>query len=225
MFTSIFDTTTDVLSVENTAILMGAALLLGLIVAVVYVISNEKYTKGFAVSLVLLPILVETVILMTYGSLGTAVAVAGTFSLVRFRSAPGTAKEIVSIFFSMAIGLACGMGEIGFAVVLTVVVAAVFLVLMKTPFAREKRDEKLLKIMIPEDLDYTEIFDDLFEQYTKKHTLDRVKTVNLGSMYELVYTVVLKNESEEKRMLDDIRVRNGNLTVVCARAAESAVVL
>ncbi len=225
MFTSIFDTTTDVLSIGNAAILMGTALLLGLIVAVVYVISNEKYTKGFAVSLVLLPILVETVILMTYGSLGTAVAVAGTFSLVRFRSAPGTAKEIVSIFFSMAIGLACGMGEIGFAIVLTVVVAAAFLVLMKTPFAQEKRNEKLLKIMIPEDLDYTEIFGDLFEQYTKKHTLDRVKTANLGSMYELVYTVVLKNESEEKRMLDDIRVRNGNLTVVCARTAENAVVL
>ncbi len=225
MFTSILDTTTGVLTMETSAILMATALILGLIVAVVYMISNEKYSKGFAVSLVLLPILVEAVIMMTNGSLGTAVAVAGTFSLVRFRSAPGTAKEIVSIFFSMAIGLACGMGEVGYAFMLTVVVAAAFLILMKTPFAQEGRDEKTLKITIPEDLDYTEIFNDIFAQYTKKYSLERVKTMNLGSMYELVYTVTLKHASEEKQMLDDIRVRNGNLTVVCARSAENSVVL
>ena len=159
--------------------------------------------------------------IQTSGSLGSAVAVVGAFSLVRFRSAPGTSKEILSIFFSMAIGLACSMGQIAFAVLITLIVSAVFLLLMKSPFGETHTAEKHLKVTIPEDLDYTEIFDDIFKKYVKKAELMKVKTVNLGSMYELDYDIVLEDSRREKQMIDEIRVRNGNLSIVCGRRAEA----
>lgn len=221
MFSSIIDSTTSSLTVQSVLICIAAALILGIVIAFVYMKScTEHYTKSFVITLALLPVLVETIILMTSGSLGTAVAVAGAFSLVRFRSAPGTSREILSIFFAMAVGLACGMGEIAYAVLFTAIVACVFFILMKSSFGGSPEEDKDLKITIPEDLDYTEIFDDLFEKYTSKHTLEKVKTVNLGSMYELDYSIRLKNPKEEKQMIDEIRMRNGNLTVSCGRHAE-----
>ena len=221
MFTSILDVSTGTLSLASVLACIGAALLLGLVVALVYRLCGEHYSKGFLVTLALLPVLVQTIIIMTSGSLGSAVAVVGAFSLVRFRSAPGTSKEIFSIFFSMAIGLACGMGQIAFAVLITLIVSAVFLLLMKSPFGETHTAEKHLKVTIPEDLDYTEIFDDIFKKYVKKAELMKVKTVNLGSMYELDYDIVLEDSRREKQMIDEIRVRNGNLSIVCGRRAEA----
>ena len=221
MFTSILDVSTGTLSLTSVLTCIGSALLLGLVVALVYRICGEHYSEGFLVTLALLPVLVQTIIIMTSGSLGSAVAVVGAFSLVRFRSAPGTSKEILSIFFSMAIGLACGMGQIAFAVLITLIVSAVFLLLMKSPFGETHTAEKHLKVTIPEDLDYTEIFDAIFKKYVKKAELMKVKTVNLGSMYELDYDIVLEDSHREKQMIDEIRVRNGNLSIVCGRRAEA----
>jgi uncharacterized membrane protein YhiD involved in acid resistance len=155
--------------------------------------------------------------MLVNGNLGTGLAVLGAFSLVRFRSVPGSSKEICFIFFSMAIGISTGIGYITFAFLTTIIICAVFLLLTKTSFGERKTDERTLKIAIPENLDYTEIFNDLFEKYTNKYELEKVKTTNLGSIFELKYKIVLKNISEEKALIDDIRCRNGNLTIMCSR--------
>ena len=207
---------------ESALICIAAALVLGIVVAFVYMKSStDRYSKSFVVTLALLPALVQVVILMTSGNLGSAVAVLGTFSLVRFRSVPGTSKEILGIFFAMAIGLACGMGQILFAVIITVIIACVFMILNRTKFGEKKGLDKHLKITIPENLDYTELFDDLFAKYTSRAELEKVKTVNLGSMYELDYDISLKDAKQEKQMIDELRVRNGNLSIVCGRHVEN----
>ena len=154
-------------------------------------------------------------IMLVNGNLGTGVAVMGAFSLVRFRSLPGNAREIGSIFLAMALGLAAGMGYLGTAMLLMIVSGGITILLISLPAGRAGRKE--LKITIPENLDYSGIFDDIFAKYTKKSELVRVRTVNMGSLYELCYQVDLKSEFIEKNMLDEIRCRNGNLTIVCGR--------
>lgn len=223
MFSSILTDTASTLSTSTALICILSALLLGLVIAFTAIIC-DNVTKGFAISLVLLPALVQVVITMVNRNLGTGVAVAGAFSLVRFRSYPGNSKSISCIFFTMAVGLALGMGYVSFATVFTIIVCAVYIILSKTKFAEIGIDAKAkeLKIIIPEDLDYTEIFDEIFDRYTSSIKLQRVKTINLGSMYELVYHIKLKNVNEEKMLIDDIRCHNGNLTVVCGRQSSVA---
>ncbi len=190
-----------------------ASIALGIVIAATYMICSEKYSKNFVITLTVLPILVMSVIMMVNGNLGTGVAIVGAFSLIRFRSIPGTSKEIGTIFFAMATGLATGMGYIGFAAIITVLVGALMIVLCKTGFG-DKKDETLqLKIVIPENLNFNGAFDDIFQKYTNKSKLDKVKTTNLGSMFELNYLVNLKKDADQKAMIDEIRVRNGNLTV------------
>lgn len=215
MFTSILTTTTEALSVTNAIVCMVSSLALGIAIALTYMYS-KKYTKNFVVTLVLMPLLVQLVIMMVNGNLGTGVAVMGAFSLVRFRSVPGSSKEISFIFFAMAVGIATGMGFITFAAA-TAAICLVFMALYKSGFGDNAASERSLKITIPENLDYTNVFDDLFEKYLKSSDLLKVKTTNLGSMFELHYDVVLKNLEEEKALLDDIRCRNGNLTIICSR--------
>ena len=221
MFTSIIDSSTSSISIETTLICMAAALLLGFGVAAVYRITTERYTQNFLITLALLPMLVEAVILMTSGNLGTAVAVAGAFSLVRFRSVQGTSREILGVFLAMAIGLACGMGQITFAALFTAVAVLTLVLFSRSGFAGREETFRHLRITIPEDLDYTGVFEDLFAKYTSRSTLEKVKTINLGSMYELHFQVVLKEAAREKEFLDEIRVRNGNLTIVCGRVADT----
>lgn len=223
MFSSLFSSTTTSLSISSVAICFGASLLLGIIIAVVYGLS-EQCSKNFLLTLIILPAVVQVVIMLVNGNLGTGVAVVGAFSLVRFRSVPGTSKEICIIFFAMAAGLATGMGYATFALVFTVALSLVFLLLTKTVLNTEN-GEKSLKITIPEALDYTTVFDDIFEKYASKVTLDRVKSTNLGSMFELSYMIVLKDKSKEKQMIDEIRCRNGNLTIICARPQRTNEVL
>ena len=191
-----------------------ASVLLGAALAAVHTYRN-RYSRSFILTLVLLPVMVQTVIMLVNGNLGTGVAVMGAFSLVRFRSMPGNAREIGSIFLAMALGLAAGMGYLGTALILMMVAGGITILLVSLPSGRAERKE--LKITIPENLDYSGIFDDIFEKYTKNPELVRVRTVNMGSLYELCYHVDLKSESIEKNMLDDIRCRNGNLTIVCGR--------
>lgn len=216
MFSSILDTAAGTLSAADAFICLGGALALGFIISVAYMVCGA-HTKSFAVTLTLLPVIVQVVIMLVNGNLGAGVAVLGAFSLVRFRSVPGSAREICAIFLAMAAGLAAGMGYIAFAAVVVVVVCAVFVLLSKTRFGEHKEQGKELKITIPETLDYTEVFDDIFQKYTKEVTLIKAKTVNLGSMFELKYEIKFKPDINEKQFIDEIRCRNGNLTVACGR--------
>lgn len=207
--------TSDNLS-TTTLICLGASLVLGVIIALVYMY-RSTYSKSFVITLALLPAMVQTVILLVNGNLGVGVAVMGAFSLVRFRSIPGSASEITAIFFAMAVGLACGMGYVVYGVILTLIMGAVIIFYNTVKFGEGSKDSRNLKIIIPEDLDYTEIFEDVLKEYTKKYSLEKVRTTNLGSLFELKYTVILKDVKKEKELIDRIRERNGNLNITCSR--------
>ncbi len=225
MLTSIITSmsqTAATMTMQEALLCMAAALVLGLVIAGVYMLTGA-YSTNFVISLVVLPVLVQGVIIMVNGNLGTSVAVLGAFGLIRFRSVPGTSRDIVSIFFAMAAGLAAGMGQIGYAAILTAVVALLLLVLHFARFGEGKAGEQQLKIQIPENLDYSSIFDDIFSEYLTSHSLNRVKTTNLGTMYELTYQIRMKDEKRQKEMIDAIRCRNGNLTIVCGRAQSGEV--
>lgn len=190
------------------------SLFLGLIIALTYMFKNT-YSKNFIVTLVLLPAIVQSVIMVVNGNLGTGVAVMGAFSLVRFRSAPGSAKEIVSIFLSMAAGLANGMGYVTYSLLITAFLCIVMIILSGVHFGENHGKVRTLRITIPEDLNYIGLFDDLFKTYTSAARLEKSKTTNLGSLFELQYVVHLKDEKTEKEFIDEIRKRNGNLSITC----------
>lgn len=195
------------------------ALILGMVVAGVYMFRNT-YTQSMAVTLALLPILVQSIILMVNGNLGAGVAVAGAFSLVRFRSAAGTARDITYIFLTMTLGLIIGMGYLGIAVIIAVVVCGLLTIYQGIAFGKKPSEEKELKITIPENLDYTGLFDDLFAEYTRQVELISVRTTNMGSLYNLHYHITLKSTDVEKELLDAIRCRNGNLDIVCGKVPQ-----
>ncbi len=180
---------------------------------------KSKSSRSFALTLALLPALVQVVIMLVNGNIGAGVAVAGAFGLIRFRSAPGTAKEIGMIFLAMALGLACGMGYVLLAILFFAVIAVFTLLLTAAGFAAEREEERELKITIPESLDYDGLFDDLLNKYTSAWALERVKTSNMGTLYELEYRVALKNKTAPKAFLDELRCRNGNLNIVCGRVS------
>lgn len=208
------DSTTGALSAAGFLVCICSALVLGLGLTLVYQ-TYARPTKSFAVTLATLPAIVSVIIMMVSGSLGAGVAVAGTFSLVRFRSAAGTAKEIGAIFTAMAIGLACGMGYPLFALLFTVILCAVYLIYAKSNFGESKRDalRRTLRITVPEDLEYQGMFDDLMERFTTEHKLTQIKTTNLGSMNALTYELTLREPGTEKAFIDQLRCRNGNLEI------------
>ena len=201
------------------AICTAVSLALGLGTALLCMYKS-RYTQSFIITLAMLPAVVQVVIMLVNGNIGAGVAVAGTFSLVRFRSAPGTAREIGMIFLAMAIGLATGMGYVALAVFFFLVMAVFVLALTALHFGGGDEHERELKITIPENLDYDGLFDDLFEKYTRSARLERVKTTNMGTLYELQFRIRLRGETVPRAMLDAIRCRNGNLDVVCAREPE-----
>lgn len=210
MLNSIFHAGT--FDIRSVAIAMTAGLLLGLVISVVYHITSEEPGR-FTVVIAVMPLLVTAVIMIVNGNLGTSVAVLGAFGLVRFRSATGSAWEIVFLFFSMAVGLAVGMGFISLAAIITVSVGILLVILEKTGYGQGVSRQRDLKITIPEDLHYADLFDDLFQKYAKNVQFRRVKTTNMGTMYELNYRLELRNPGDEKTFIDQIRCRNGNLTV------------
>lgn len=216
MFTSILSSVEGNLTIQNGLLCTVVSVVLGILIAVIYM-QQGNYSKNFVVTLAMMPVLVQVVIMMVNGNVGTSVAVLGTFGLVRFRSVPGTSREIANIFFAMAVGLATGMGYLTFSVAMVVVIGGMFMFLGKTSFGERKYNEKDLRITIAEDLDYTDIFEDIFAEYTSKHSLEQAKTTNLGSMYELKYHITLKNAKKEKEMIDQLRCRNGNLTIICGK--------
>jgi len=219
LFKGLFDTDlTTVISVTDFLLCLGFSLVIGLLMAFAYMY-RTRYTKSFVITLALLPAVVCVVIMMVNGNVGTGVAVAGAFSLVRFRSVPGTAKEICTLFLAMGAGLISGMGYIGFSLLFTVVMCIMFVLYNRLDFGTKKNSEtfKTFTITIPEDLDYSGIFDDIFSEFTISHDLVRVKSTNMGSMFKLTYNVMLRDVSREKEMIDIIRMRNGNLEIAVSK--------
>ncbi len=204
------------ITVSVFAICTAVSLALGLGTALLCMYKN-RCTQSFVLTLAMLPAVVQVVIMLVNGNIGAGVAVAGAFSLVRFRSVPGTAREIGMIFLAMAIGLATGMGYVTLAILFFIVMAVFVLALSVLRFGSGNEHERELKITIPENLDYDGLFDDLFRKYTRSAQLYRVKTSNMGTLYELDYHVVLKTERIPKDFLDELRCRNGNLNIVCGR--------
>ena len=198
------------------------AMVLGFGTALVFLV-RDRHTNAFSQSLALLPGVVTLVIMLVNGNIGAGLAVAGTFALVRFRSAPGSAKEITGLFMSVAIGLACGMGYVGVAVLFFVLMSVYVLGLGAARFGEESEKHRHLKITVPENTDYESLFADLLEKYTASHELIKVRTTNMGTLFELQYRVVLKDPRQIREMIDEIRCRNGNLNIVCSREAEKDV--
>lgn len=214
LFSSIFDTTAGInISLPNFFICMLSAICLGVFMAKIYQYKS-RCTKGFISTLALLPVVVSMVIIMVNGNIGAGVAVAGAFSLVRFRSLPGTAQEIGAIFTAMCTGLTVGMGYIGFAVLFSVIACLFALILNVSDFGITNDNSKTLIVTIPESLNYTEVFTDIFSKYTNYSNLILVKTTNMGSLFKLSYEIKLNDLSEEKAFLDEIRCRNGNLEII-----------
>lgn len=217
MFNTIFTAVSDgSISIAQAAIAIGTAFIIGFIIAAVYMFmcKKEGYQKNFIIGLAMLPAVVAVVILLVGSNVARAFSMAGAFALVRFRSAPGSAKDISIVFFTMAAGLACGLGYVTFAAVFTVVMLLVLIGATLMGFGDRRADRKQLKITIPENLNYSSVFDDIFDKYTSEYRLERVKTANMGTMFELTYDVRLKDNDKEKQFIDELRVRNGNLNIM-----------
>ena len=209
------------LTTESALIAIGVSFALGLLVSLVYRFRSEV-SRSLSVALIAMPVIVQLVILMVNNNAGTGVAVLGAFSLIRFRSVPGTARDILFIFLSMAAGIATGVGRIWVGITVVALVCAVMFLLNLLGYGSSLGGERDLRITIPEDLDYTEVFDDIFDKFTARNRLIRVKTTNMGSLYELRYRITLKRKVSEKAFLDELRCRNGNLTIIFGRAENSA---
>ena len=220
MLETIFDpiyNSGETLRVGVFLILTASALILGAVLALCYRRSGAC-SRSFALALATLPAVVSTVILLVSGSIGAGVAVAGTFSLVRFRSAPGSAREIAAVFTAMALGLACGMGCPALAALFTLILCAVSLLYARLGFGEDEGSlERVLNITVPESLEYSEMFDDLFAEYTSSAKLTRVRTTNLGSLNRLSYEIRLRRAGTEKAFIDELRCRNGNLEISLTR--------
>ena len=194
---------------------MAAAVIIGLVIGITYMYACKKsgYNKDFIVGLVLLPAIVSVVIMLIGSNVARAFSMAGAFALVRFRSAPGNAKDIAVVFFAMASGLACGLGYITFAVIFTVVIILVLVALSITDFADKNAGKKQLRITIPENLNYTHAFDGIFDNFLSSKELTKVKTTNMGTMFELTYIIEMNKDINEKEFIDSLRVVNGNLNI------------
>lgn len=211
--------TSETVTLIDLLLCTSASVLLGLLVALIHMYRNV-YTKNFVITLAVLPVLVQLVIMLVNGNLGTGMAVLGAFSLIRFRSVAGGAREITSIFWSMGIGLATGMGYIGYIVIFSIITSILVIILQGTRFGENNKvAEREIKITIPEDLDYPELFDDIFEKFTYQYSMESVRTTNMGSLYELRYRLKLRDVALEKNLLDELRVRNGNLPIVSGKVA------
>ena len=187
------------------------SLVIGVFIGFMYTIKNN-YSKSYIITLALLPAIVQIVIMLVNGNIGAGIAVAGAFSLVRFRSAPGTGKEITSIFLAMAVGLATGMGYVGIAAIFAVIITLANLILSNSSFGSGANEEKTIKITVPESLDFEGIFDDIFERYTTKAELQEVKTSGMGSLYKLNYSIVMRSKASTKGMIDEMRQRERGQT-------------
>ncbi|MCR5452910.1 MAG: DUF4956 domain-containing protein [Lachnospiraceae bacterium] len=218
IFESVFNETTT-LGWQQFIICLVGGLLIGAFFSAAYSF-RSRFTKGFMMTLFLLPAMVAAVIIMVNGNVGAGVAVAGAFSLVRFRSVPGTAKEISAIFMAMVAGLICGMGYLGYAALFAITVGVCMLIFQASHLGESKKGEKLLRITIPEDLNYTDIFEEDMNKFTTRHELLGVKTCNMGSLFKISYSICMKDVTKEKEFIDSLRCKNGNLEIAIMTGQE-----
>jgi hypothetical protein len=227
IFESIFTNVTSDTSFTplNLIISLGVSIVLGLVISLVYMKTHKTGTpsQSFALTLVVLPAIITIIILLVGNSVARAFSLAGAFSIIRFRSAPGDPKDITYVLFCMAIGLSIGMGYLTYGVIVAAVLCAVMIILYFAKFGNGKQSHRLLRITVPENLDYSDAFDEILKKYTMFYQKSRVKTVNLGSLYELQYTLTVDNSLDEKAMIDDLRCRNGNLNITLIMAPQNSV--
>ncbi len=199
---------------------MGSALLFGLVISLTYIYTHKnRYQQSFAITLTMLPIILTMIILFVGSNVARAFSLAGTLSIIRFRSAPGDPEDIGYIFFDIAAGLACGVGLYLYGALFVAVLCLFMIVISKINFAKPKTTAKQLRITIPENLDYEGVFDEILSRYTSDYSLVRVRTTDLGSLYELTYSVNMLKDANEKEFIDEIRCRNGNLNIILALSA------
>lgn len=217
MFTSILQTAADgsaVLTLPTVLAIILATLICGIIISIFYMVTEKgSYSSPFVITMVVLPIVIAVIVIIIGSNIARAFSIAGAFSIIRFRSTPGNPKDITYILFSLAVGLACAVGYIFFAFIFTLIVCAILYILDKVNFGVPKSTNNILKIVIPEDLDYQGVFDGVLRRYTSNYQLTKVKTTDLGSLFELVYNVTIEDTVNQKKFIDDLRCRNGNLTV------------
>lgn len=227
LFSGLFDTDmTKTIRIEEFLLCVGCSLLIGMILVLGYR-SHARYTKSYIMTLAVLPAIVCVVIMMVNGNIGTGLAVAGAFSLVRFRSVPGSAKEITMLFLAMGTGLLTGMGYIGFAFVFAIIMSVIVAIYNHLDFGVKKNVAryKMIRITIPEDLDYSNVFESVLESYTDAYELVQVKTLNMGSLFRLTYHLTMKKDANEKEMIDVLRCRNGNLEITISKQDSAMEVL
>ncbi|OFV71649.1 DUF4956 domain-containing protein [Acetobacterium wieringae] len=208
--------TSETLTLSTTVNIIFASLLMGLFISVIYIKTRGKegYSHGFTVTLIMLPAIIAIIILLVGNNIARAFSLAGAFSLIRFRSAPGDPIDISYVFFTLVVGLACGMGYIGYGMLFAVILCAVMVILSVTKYAKPRVNMMQLKITIPEDIDFQNCFEDILEQYTQSYKLQRVKTADFGSLFEIIYTIQPKDAMDQKAFIDQLRCRNGNLNIV-----------
>ncbi len=200
-------------SLTSAVITTVVALVCGIIMMIVYRIGAKRPTSYMMISLMIIPVLVQVVIMVVNGSIGAGIAAAGAFSLVRFRSIPGNSRDISMLFCSMAAGLVAGMGYVGFSLVITLMLAVIIVVAEKIMAARNVGNRRQLRIVVPEDMEFHGVFDDVLAEYTSSYAMENIRSIRMGTMYEIVFTVVMKKDTQVKEMLDKLRCRNGNLTI------------
>lgn len=216
--------TSATLTVTSALIVMGAAILMGVIIAATYMLTHrDEYQQSFAITLTMLPVILAVIIVFVGSNVARAFSLAGTLSIIRFRSAPGDPEDIGYIFFSIAAGLACGVGLYGYGLLFVAVLCLFMILIKQLKFGAHKSSKKLLKIIVPEDLDYEGAFDEVLEKYTSRYTLTKVKTTDLGALYELSYTVNIRKGVNEKDFMDELRCRNGNMSIILSMAADGFV--
>ena len=213
--TIISSTTGESFTLVNALIVISASILLGLVISCVYIKthSNNGYSSGFPITLIMLPVIISIIILLVGNNVARAFSLAGAFSIIRFRSAPGDPKDIAYVFFTLAVGLTCGMGYIGYAVIFTVILSTLMFILDIIKFAIPKGKSMQLKITVPEDLNYEGVFEEVLNKFATSYSIERVRTRDFGALFELYYRVQLKPDVNQKTFLDELRCRNGNLNI------------
>lgn len=213
--TIITSTNGESFTLLNALIIIGSSIVLGLIISLAYMRTHRKegYTPSFTITLIMLPVIISIIILLVGNNVARAFSLAGAFSIIRFRSAPGDPKDITYVFFTLAVGLTCGMGYIGYAFIFTIVLCALTLILDATKFSMPKTKTSKLKITIPEDLNYDGIFDDILNKYTNSWKIETIRTRDFGSLFELHYIIQMKLDANQKKFIDELRCKNGNLNI------------
>ena len=218
--TIIASTNGESFTLTNALIVIGASIALGFIISIVYMYTHKKdgYAPGFTLTLIMLPVIISIIILLVGNNVARAFSLAGAFSIIRFRSAPGDPKDISYVIFTLAVGLACGMGYVGYGFIVTVILCVLMIILDKAKFAMPKTNSMRLKILVPEDLNYEGLFDDILERYSSTWTMESVKTKDFGALFELSYRLHLNENVSQKKLIDELRCKNGNLNIALTSA-------